>query len=304
MYPVEGEESMKHLKHFLFMITAGLLSLALAGPAIAEGPWKFAQQLPARDAGIVLERPMAVTIDEQTRRYYVVDAGRSQLVSFNQDGTLHAAFNAGGRLDRPIAMARSRNGTLWVVNRGANELLHINVARQEVNGYAISYPDGTPAFPSGVAVDEKDRLFILDGMRGAVLLMDDNLKISRQFAGENNFQGFNDFVLKPDGLWALEASARKVYHFSMDGTLVKVIQLSGLEFPVALELDAGGQIYVLDRRTGIITAFGRDGAKRFDFLGKGKRHGQVWNGTDLLFDWSGRLCVADEGSGQIEILTR
>jgi hypothetical protein len=155
-----------------------------------------------------------------------------------------------------------------------------------------------------VAVDEQNRLFILDGMRGAVLQMDDKLEISRQFAGENEFQGFSDFVLKSDGLWALEPSARKVYHFSMDGALVKVVQLSGLEFPVALELDAGGQIYVLDRRTGVITAFGRDGSKRFDFLGKGRRHGQVWNGTDLVFDWSGRLCVADEGSGQVEILTR
>ncbi|MGE4344252.1 MAG: hypothetical protein AB7F20_08205 [Geoalkalibacter sp.] len=295
---------MKHPKHFLFLAMGVLLSLALSAPASAAGPWKFSQQLPARDAGITLDYPMAITMDEQTRRYYVVDAGRSQLVSFNQDGTLHAAFNAGGRLDRPIAMARGSKGTLWVINRGANELLHINVARQKVDGYSIGYPDGAPAFPAGVAVDEKDRLFILDGMRGAVLLMDDNLEISRQFAGENNFQGFRDFVLKADGLWALESSARKVYHFSMDGALVKVIQLSGLEFPVALELDAGGQIYVLDRRTGIVTAFGRDGAKRFDFLGKGKRHGQIWNGTDLLFDWSGRHCVADEGSGQVEILTR
>ena len=304
MHPVEGEETMKHLKHFLFIIITGLLSLALGVPALAAGPWKFAQQLPARDAGIDLEHPMAITIDEQTRRYYVVDAGRSQLVSFNQDGSFHAAFNAGGRLDRPIAMARSSKGILWVVNRGTNELLHINVARQKVNGYSISYPDGTPTFPTGIAVDTQDRLFILDGMRGAVLQMDDNLEISRQFAGKKGFQGFNDFVLKSDGLWALEPSARKVYHFSMDGALVKMIQLSGLEFPVALELDAGGQIYVLDRRTGVVTTFGRDGAKRFDFLGKGKRHGQIWNGTDLLFDWSGRLCVADEGSGQVEILTR
>ncbi len=297
---------MKCPKHFLFLFfsMAAVLSFARPGPALAAGPWKFAQQLPARDAGITLERPMAITIDEQTRRYYVVDAGRSQLVSFNQDGALHAAFNAGGRLDRPIAMARSSKGTLWVVNRGTNELLRINVVRQEVNGYSISHPDGTPAFPADVAVDAQDRLFLLDGMRGAVLQMDDNLQILRQFAGENDFRGFNDFALKPDGLWALEPSTRKVYHFSMDGALVKVIQLSGLEFPVALELDAGGQIYVLDRRTGVVTAFGRDGTKRFDFLGKGKRHGQVWNGTDLLFDWSGRLCVADEGSGQIEILTR
>lgn len=287
----------------LAVLLLGLGSVSVQ-PACAAGPWSYLRQLPAADSGVKIALPSALSIDNKSNRYYVVDAEQGQLVSFDKDGKFLAAFNAGGELKAPVSLARTASGVLWVVNRGSNELLYINPRQQKVQRYRPSYPDGSGMTPAKVVVDSKDRLFILDQRRGAILQLDDRLQVVQNYSGDKDFRGFVDFKIKGRDIWALDGLARVVYRFAGSGQPVQRIPLAGLKFPVALEVDTGGQIYILDRHAGTIEVFGPKGDKRFNFLGKGKRHGQLWYAKDLLFDWEQRLCVVDEGNARIDILTR
>ncbi|NOY12274.1 MAG: hypothetical protein GXP51_00825 [Deltaproteobacteria bacterium] len=287
----------------IYFVVLVLIS-SLCGSVSAAGPWNYLRQLPAADSGVKITLPSALFIDAVAQRYYVVDAGLGQLVSFDKDGKFLAAFNAGGELKTPLSMARTSTGVLWVVNRGDNKLLYINPRQQKVQHYQPSYPDGTVIRPAKVAVDAKNRLFVLDQRRGAILRLDDDLRVVRNYSGDESFRGFVDFKLKGHDIWALDGLARKIYRFGDGNQFEQRIALTGLQFPVALEVDTAGQFYVLDRHAGTVEVFGPQGEKRFDFLGKGKRHGQLWYPKDLLFDWDQRLCIVDEGNVRVDILTR
>ncbi|OHB29058.1 MAG: hypothetical protein A2X84_02995 [Desulfuromonadaceae bacterium GWC2_58_13] len=261
-------------------------------------------QLPVNDAGITIDRPIAIAIDEENKRYYVVDAVGGTLISFDSDGKHLAAFNAGGELKQPVAMAKGLRGMLWVIERSTNQLFYVNPKEQEVRKFPLSYPDGSLIFPARLAVDSQGRLLVLDRMRGAVVRLDDNLKVEQSFVGGQGSKGFVDFKVRKDGLWALDGLAGKVYRFAEDGTSSVVALETRLEFPVSLEIDDAGQLYVLDRHAGSVAVFGPRGDFRFDFLGRGKRHGRLWYPSQLLFDWEGRLCVVDEGNNRVDIFSR
>ena len=281
----------------LAVLSCGSLSLAAGG-------WTSLHQLPKKEAGIQLEQPVSLAIDAQAKRYYVVDAGSGQLVSFDQDGKFLAAFNAGGQLIHPVAMVKSSTGSLWVVDRSSNELYYINPRQKELQRFSPVYPDGTAVFMSRLAVDDNDRLYVLDRFKGQVLRLDDNLKIEQSYSGDKDNLTFTDFRIRAGKLWALDTLSRSIASFDLSGQRDKIIKVEGLQFPTAFEVDSIGQFYLLDRHAGTVVVYGQAGRKKFAFLGKGKRAGQLWNGSDLLFDWDNRLCVVDEGSGRVEILTR
>ena len=288
------------------MVSALLLCLLLCsnGAAVAAGAWSYLRQLPAVDSGVKVGGPGALALDQEKQRYYLVDMQAGQLVSFDRDGKFLAAFNAGGALKTPVSMARAQNGTLWVVDRGDNELLYINPRQQKVQRFTVTYPDGTEVFPAKVVVDSMNRLFLLDLKQGAILQLDDNLRVVRQYRGSRDFKGFVDFKLKGEQLWALDGLSATVDHFLLSGERVSSVKLSGLEFPVSLEVDAAEQLYLLDRHAGQVVVYSPTGELRMRFLGKGKRQGQLWFGKELVFDWDERLCVVNEGNGRVDILTR
>ncbi len=280
-----------------------LLALPIVGPA-AAATWSSEIKLPLADSGVQLKQPVAMTIDAESQRYYVVDAAVGQLVSFDKDGNFLAAFTAGGELKHPVAMAKTGNGKLWVIERSTNELLYIDPRQKKVQRLKPSYPDGRQIFASGLQLDERDRVYLLDRLHGQVVQLDDNLKVANVYAPSQPAKGLVDFTLRQQQLWLLDAVGKRVFQFNLSGTQQKLIEFEGLEFPSALDVDSAGLLYLLDRHAGILVAYSADGRKKFSFLGKGKRSGQLWNGADLLFDWQGRLCVVDEGNARVEVLVR
>ncbi len=291
------------MKYRILITLLGLL--LVAQPLWADaGPWKFLMQLPAKGTDLKIDRPIAIAVDDESQRYYVVDAVGGSLASFDRDGTHLAAFNAGGELKQPVAMAKGLRGTLWVIERSSNQVLYINPSEKQVRSFSLVYPDGSMIFPARLVVDVQGRLLVLDRMRGAVVRLDDNMHVEKSFVGGVGSKGFVDFKIKKDGLWALDGLAGKVYHFNGDGAPSIVDLESRLEFPVSFDVDEAGQLYLLDRHAGTVAVFGPRGDFRFDFLGRGKRHGQLWYPSQLLFDWEGRLCVVNEGNNRVDIFGR
>jgi len=282
----------------------GLLLLSAGEAGFAAGSWNFDRQLPAVDAGVKVGLVASMYVDVGKQRYYLVDAQGGQLISFDKDGKFLAAFNAGGELKTPISMARTNKGVLWVVDRADNRLLQVNPRLQKVERFKVLYPDGGRVQLGKISIDDENRIFVLDQRAGAVLMLDDNLAVKRQYKGQGDFNGFVDYKVKGNVLWALDGQSAQVYLFAIDGDSSSVVKLEGLEFPVSLEVDSTGLLYILDRHAGTVAVFGKQGGLRFEFMGKGKRNGQLWFAEELIFDWDEKLCVVDEGNGRVEILTR
>lgn len=281
-----------------------LLVLLTCLPGFTAGPWSHLRQLPATDSGVKVGLVGALFIDLVKQRYYIVDPQGGQLVSFDKGGKFLSAFNAGGELKTPVSLARTPGGVLWVVDRADNELLQINPRQQKVQRFSVKYSDGTKVLPAKVVIDGKSHLFVLDQRRGSILRLDDNLNVIQEYSGGEDSKGFVDFKLKGDTLWALDGLAATAHRFSLKDKSSTPIKLDGLEFPVSLEVDGAGQLYILDRHAGTVVVYGPYGERRFEFLGKGKRNGQLWFAEELVFDWDEKLCVVDEGNGRVDILTR
>ncbi|WP_303720439.1 hypothetical protein [Malonomonas rubra] len=292
------------MKNIVLSICALLVFPLLVGPAVATGPWSYLRQLPDNDSGVRLDLASSLSIDTNKQRYYLVDARGGQLVSFDKNGKFLSAFNAGGELKTPVSLTRTTSGILWVADRYDNKLLYIDPRQQKVQRFDLKYPDGKQILPAKIDLDAENRLFVLDQRRGAILQLDDNLNVMHSYQGTAAFKGFVDFKIKGETLWALDGLSSSVYRFAIGSAALEAVQLSGLKFPVSLEIDSAGQFYVLDRHAGIVVVFGPNGEKRFDFLGKGKRNGQLWFAKELIFDWEEKLCVVDEGNNRVDILTR
>lgn len=268
----------------------------------ASNSWKHLMQLPAATDSTRVQQPVAVSLDLTTRRYYVVDTIKGQLVSFDEKGQFLAAFTAGEQLKRPVSMAKSASGKLWVVERATNELLYIDPKSKDLKRFSLKNPDGSSLFPDRLAMDSKDRLHLIDRAGARVVRLDDNLAVAQSYNVPKG-GAINDFEIRKDGLWALDTRAMAVYRFDAEGRLSDTIKLQGLEFPVALAIDRAGLIYVLDRHAGTVFVFDSNGTKRTSFMSRGERTGQTWFGAGLIFDWNGQLCVVDEGNRRVDVLT-
>lgn len=291
------------MKIRILTVVLGWLLLSLPVWA-AAGPWTFLMQLPGKDARLSIDRPIAMAVDDESQRYYLVDAVGGTLVSFDRNGKHLASFNAGGQLQQPVAMAKGLRGTLWVVERSTNQLLYVNPGEQQVRRFDLTYADGGMIFPARVAVDDRGRVLVLDRMRGTVVRLDDNLKVEKVLAAGPGNKGFVDFKVKGTEVWALDGLAGKIYRFAGDGAASVLSFAHSFEFPVSFEIDETGQFYILDRHAGTVAVFGARGDFRYDFLGPGQRRGKLYYPAQILFDWEGRLCVVDEGNNRIDVFSR
>ena len=288
--------------NFMLIILPGAI-VALAG----NSSWQYYGQIPLQNSEVKLKHPIFIDIDWQRQRYYVVEIEGKQLVSFDKERKMLTAFNADESLKVPVAMARDSQGNVWVVERADNQLLYIDFKEKKIDKFTLTHTDGSLIFIDRLAVDQQDFLFVLDRMQGAVLKLDENLKVVKIFSSSaQDFSGFRDFKIKSDGLWALDGFARKIYHFNTNDDTVETIKFTstGLQFPTALEIDASKQIYILDRHASAIVVYDQKGQFKYKFLEKGKRAGRIWDASNLIFDWEGRLCVVDEGNGRVEMFTR
>jgi sugar lactone lactonase YvrE len=275
----------------------------LPAPVNAESPWKWQMSLRIETPGDAMYMPSAVAFDPTSERYYVIDTGHNRLVSFGRDGQMLRAFSADDKLLAPFDMVRLDNGQLWVVEKGRNSLTLIDVGAKKVEPHTLM--DGSQqVFPDRVAYGG-GKLFVLDRASGQVLRLNAAQGVEQRFGCATCMDGFADFVLANDSVWALETLGKKLYRFLPDGTIAETIHLEGqVDFPVSLAVGPDDSFYILDRHQNRVVVFSRDGKFQYNFLEVGQGPGQLYFPRQLRFDPWGRLCVVDEGNGRVEVFSR
>ncbi|PLX89816.1 MAG: hypothetical protein C0618_00400 [Desulfuromonas sp.] len=296
---------MRH-KHCIIYLTVLLAWLCSSSVLFAQTvPWQLVMQIPTLESEVKAISPVFLGHDMEKKRYYVVDAGQGKLLSFDSNGQYLAAFDGGGQLQTPVAMARTSSGKFWIVERAENKLLYVNIREKSIRDFVLEDDASNRIVPGRIALDEKDRLYVQDRLSGSIVRLDDDLNMSARYAAPAGAKGLCDFKIKPSGLYALDCLEKKVYRFDSKGALKESVALQGnLLFPTALEIEGTDRFYILDRHAGKVAVYNRQGEHKFDFLSKGQAPGQVSYGAYLLLDWDNRLCVVEEGNGRVEIFAR
>lgn len=286
---------------FLPLFAAAVLLLTPV--SVYAGPWQWKMNLDRDPAGGALFMPSAIYVDGDKERYYIVDAGRNLLLSYNKEGEVLNAFNPQNQLKAPFDLGRDQNGDLWVVEKGRNSLTYIDFKGQKTVPHKLSY-QGKDVFPDRFEIDGAD-FYVLDKISGAVLKYDQGMKVVQRLAcGADCAGGFVDFKLQAGEVWTLAMREKTIYRFSSAGEIVGKIALGdAVDFPASLAI-TDGLIYVLDRHRGDVTVLDAEGRFKYRFLGRGHVRGQLYFPVEIKFDPWGRLCVVDEGNGRVQVFDR
>jgi len=291
-------------KSFLaFLLFAVIFAGCLISEAFAADIWIWDFALQEVTPGGTMNLPTAVYNDEDSGRYYVIDGGNNRILSYDRNGKFLSSFNADNSLQKPFDLVREP-GILWVVEKGRNSLTEIDLTNQKFTPHTISH-NGSTVFPDRLAEHEGE-LYLLDKASGAILAMDKNMQEKKYYACSDCNQGFVDFKIKNNRMWALEQDSKSVYRFTLDGVQEKRIFLdaSVLDFPRSLAVSENNLLYILDRHRGVVAVFDMDGQFLYDLFEPGESRGKLNYPIEIQFDQWGKLCVVEEGNGRVQVFRR
>jgi sugar lactone lactonase YvrE len=288
------------------VLVFALLANLVVTPLFASESWRNVMRLEADvRGGAERLNPFSLAIDPVRQRYYVIDAKVGKIISFDSAGKELARFDAAGQLQHPVALVRDTKGKLWVSDRGANQIFHINLQTQKIDRFLVKHRQLKVVVPGHLALDKDDNLYMTDVASGRILKYDADFTLLAEFLLPPGGRGFFDLKIRGDKLFALDAIARTVSSFTLDGEILKTVKLPDhLILPVALEVDEVENLYILDRHGREVVVCDRQGRQRYSFFSVGLQPGYLSHGSALLFDWRGNLCVADERNGRVEIVGR
>jgi streptogramin lyase len=291
---LSGQQPAKMTGGVLFLL------LLLAAADVLASAWNVELSLKRDTIEDAMVMPSALFIDKGKEQYYVVDSGKNRLLSFNRQGALLNVFTAGGALRAPFDMVRTEDGMIWVVEKGRNSLTTIDLQSKQTTPHTLRAKGG-PVYPHRLETDGQ-RLFVQDSSSGDIIVYDRSLSEQQRFACPACSQGFFDFKVEGDTVWALDRMGKTVYVLSMAGKVEKSFNLgSAVTSPVSLALGPGGFLFVLDLHKKDVAVFDASGKFKYRFLQPGIATGQLYFPAEIRFDpWDG-MCITDEGNARVEV---
>lgn len=285
------------------LLFAALFLLLVNVSGVWASSWNVSLTLKRDTIEDAMVMPTAVFVDKEGEKYYVVDSGKNRVLSFDRAGNLLHVFTAGNTLEVPFDMVRLDDGVLWVVEKGKNTLTQIDLqAKKTIPETLISR--GVKVFPHRIETDGS-LLYVQDKSTGDIIVYDNKLVEKNRIECDSCLQGFFDFKLKGETIWALDRLGKAIYAYSTSGKQNKKIQLGKeVVYPSSIAVGPSGYIFVLDRQSKDIAAYDPEGVYKYRFLQPGISSGQLYYPVEITFDPWDNLCVTDEGNARVEVYTR
>jgi DNA-binding beta-propeller fold protein YncE len=169
--------------------------------------------------------------------------------------------------------------------------------------------------PLGIAVDDKDNVYVVDSLPKLIRVFDPSGKFLRNIA--------HDSLERPTGI-AIDPERRRLYvadssrkasenhvvHvFDLDGTYIKAFGGKGGEdgkflFPTYLALDGEGNVYVTDTLNGRVQAFDLEGHYLRTFGRMGDSFGEFNKPKGVALDSFGNVYVVDSAWSNVQIFNQ
>jgi DNA-binding beta-propeller fold protein YncE len=165
---------------------------------------------------------------------------------------------------------------------------------------------------SSVAVDAKDRIYVLHRGQPPLVAFDADRKFVRAW-GEGLFKVPHGLRIDRDGnIWTTDNGNHVLRKFSPEGEFLATLGVEGkgtggkegFRAPDDLVFDSHGNIYVADSGNARIAKLDPEGKFLAQWGTKGKAAGQFATAHGLAIDANDRLYVADRGNKRIQIFDR
>ena len=251
----------------------------------------------------------------------------TETTGFSYSHTVGSLSNNGRGMQNPVDMALDSRGVMYVINRAGPELaLRLSYKRvtmctveQEFLGEFGAGGTGPGEFwwPSSVAFDSRDRLYVADEALNRITVFSSEGVLLHTFGEAGRGPGqlnkpsslaFDD----QDHLFLADSANHRVQKLTTDGRFAASWGSRGsgpgeFDFPWGLALDHLGNVYVSDWGNDRIQKFDPDGGFLDQFPGETSQTPQdqrISRPAGLAVDRQGTIYVADWGNERVRVWDR
>ena len=238
--------------------------------------------------------------------------------------TLGFMANQGRGFNNPVDLAVNSSGVLYVLNRAGPEV-GVRIAYKRITRCTADEQylgefctggtgDGQLWWPSSLAFDDEDRLFVADEALNRVSIYDqegnflDKWGVAGSGAGQFNRPSFIAFD-RDYNLLVSDSLNHRVQRYTRDGRFLSQWGKYGsgngqFNMPWGLAIDGQGDVYVSDWRNDRVQKFDSEGTFLSSFGRKGKDDGEFNRPAGLAVNEQGNIIVADWGNERVQVLDR
>jgi sugar lactone lactonase YvrE len=279
-------------------------------PALPPAALVVEQQFSGAILGKTLKSPSALAVNDHGAMY-LIDAGNKRVIWFDAHLTPIRDFSGEGgtfsRLSEPTYLAIDADRTLWITDSGRRVLVQCS-ERLDYLGEIEPKDEQSPSElgdPAGVAVTGFGGIWVTDSDNNRIVVLDALGKVS-EFVGDFGYAGGplrrpgKLLLVNQDQIYACDTENRRIVVYNDRGSLIKEIVHPVIENPVAVAIDGHGWVWTLDKNSGRIHCFDRDGHYLTSL-------GPIVSGTDqalarpsdLAFTPDGRLVISDTDNNRL-----
>ena len=234
--------------------------------------------------------------------------------------TIGFVADQGGRgFHLPTDMVIREDGRIFVASRSNTTALDIvgiqmaTVDHQFLGQlYGYGRGDGEMIWPSAVALDSENLLYMADDFLQRVTIYDADGNFVSKWgtvgAGDGEFDGPSGLAFDADdNLLLVDHRNHRVQKFTKDGEFISKFGSFGsgdgeFNLPWGIALDSEGLIYIADWRNDRIQKFTHDGEFIAAFGSTGDGEGQFNRPSGLAVDSDGNMYIADWGNQRVQVL--
>lgn len=261
--------------------------------------WPQPPDQPRFEYETILQSAADITIVSESERWQRALRGLSGTVS---DAPV---------ISRPTAIA-SRKGRIYVAEPSVKAITVFDVPRQKIFRFGQRDPNLLKR-PQALAVDDKDRIHVLDTQLRKVMVFDDMglflhaLPIAAKVASPAGIavSGDGETIYLVDR-GSVEGDDHRVVALARDGKERFELGPRGSEpgqfnIPLAAATAPDGTLYVVDSGNFRVQAFTPDGRFKFQFGGIGTGIGNFARPRAIAVDKEGKIFVGDSGFNNVQI---
>jgi DNA-binding beta-propeller fold protein YncE len=234
--------------------------------------------------------------------------------------TIGTMAHGGRGFSLPVDLAVGRDGRLYVVSRsdpnnGPMGGLRVTVCSIDEDYYGefaeYGTADGKLIWPTSVAVDSRDNVYVSDEHRNDVQVFGPDRQLRLKFGSPGDGPGQ---LNRPSGLaigaddtvFVVDSLNHRVQTFAPDGTPLGTWGRLGsgpgeLDLPWGIALDRAGDVYVADWRNDRVQKLTPDGRFLGSYGSRGSGEGQLRRPAGVGVDEDGNVYVADWGNERVQV---
>ncbi|MGA1868041.1 MAG: 6-bladed beta-propeller [bacterium] len=178
--------------------------------------------------------PVSVALDSEGS-LWILDGGKGRIMKLDDEGKVLMSFSSSGRKDgylsKPTDMVISKNGIIYVADKGNKRIQAFNVDGMFFKVIKKQGKDAIVEKPLALALDSAGILYVIDERKKTVLLISPEGEMLKSFGGPGEGRGeFKDPVsiaVTDNEVFVLDKGKNMVQVFDRDGTFLRLFGSPG-----------------------------------------------------------------------------